>query len=156
MALPAILDRLRTNVAASTGVSSKTVHKGRRYLAERADFERLHSDGTRIHAWYCYRAETEEEQVGTSGLVIRTHTLICDGYYTLLDPEAGTTMTSEEEFDTIIDAVCTTLRDDRTLNSTVQNSSLPAVQVSEWRQIGGFTCHRAIISIDAVERVLTS
>ena len=157
MALPAILARLKVRVEAAAGVSASTVHIGRRYVTERADFENLHSDGTRIHAWYLFRSETDETQEGSQGLVLRNHTLVCDGYYALLDPEKGTSMTSEAAFDVIIDAVMTTLRDDRTLNATVENADLPHLEVSEWRQIGGFTCHRAQITIEnANERVLTS
>jgi len=157
MALPEILARLKVDVQAASGVTAKTVHIGRRYVTERADFEKLHSDGTRIHAWYLYRSETEEEQTGTSGLIERHHTLVCDGYYALLDPAKGTSMTTEVSFDAVIDAVMASVRGDRTLNSTVQNSNLPRVDSDDnWRQIAGVTLHRAVITIeDAVERVLT-
>ena len=158
MALPEILARLKVDVQAASGVTAKTVHIGRRYVTERADFEKLHSDGTRIHAWYLYRSATEEEQEGSAGLVLRKHTLVCDGYYALLDPAKGTSMTTEVNFDAVIDAIMTSLRDDRTLNGTVQDSDLPRVDFdNNWRQIAGVTLHRAVITIEnAEERILTT
>jgi len=154
VALADILARVRSQVAGAAGVSAAQCHLGIRWADDEATFRALFRDAgnSRLHGWMVTRRSTDEEIGGLRNLTRRHHRIEVVGLYSVDDSGAGTTMPSESEFTTVVEAVMTALRTDITLNGTAENSGPPDLLAFEHRVVRGVLCHYATIELEATER----
>jgi hypothetical protein len=154
VALADILARVRSQVAGAAGVSAAQCHLGIRWADDEATFRALFRDAgnSRLHGWMVTRRSTDEEIEGLRNLTRRHHRIEVVGLYSVDDSGAGTTMPSESEFTTVVEAVMTALRTDITLNGTAENSGPPDLLAFEHRVVRGVLCHYATIELEATER----
>ena len=144
------LTTIRAAAAAIIGGVSGigVVHEYLRWATAQDKFLSFFKDAeNKINGCMITRASTPEEESGHTGLNVRGHELKIICIYGLKDDDG-----SEIYFqDTIVEGICTALRENRTLNGTVRHCSPPSVEIVEPRRFGNVLCHYAEIKISAEE-----
>ncbi len=161
--LNSIIGRLRTLIVGVTGIDSAQVSDGRRDLYDAATWEALGWDATssRPSGWYVERIESTPQELdgtGTSYLELRDHRIQIVGWLGVADPQTGTSASSSSKWRTIVEGVCTAIREDlwtsASLGGYAQGGESPAVVADEMIEVEGVTVHRVEIEMTATERIV--
>jgi len=146
MSLTAVRAQVATTIRTVTGIG--TVHEYQRWSSTWPRFLELFKDSNdKINGCMITRVRTPEEESGHTGQDVRAHELKIICIYGLKDED----ITEIYFQDTIVEGICTALREKRTLNGTVRYCSPPSVEIVDIRKFGNMLCHYAEIKITAEE-----
>lgn len=144
-----IREAIRVKLAGVAGIGK--VHDYERFAAREADFQALYKDtDNRIRGWNFYREATREQDLNYSQ-VRRLHSWRLAGFLSFEDADA-----TGKSFDTLIEAIATAFRTDRTLGGLVddikdmdQESGESGIQVESIEPVmfAGVLCHRAKLKL---------
>lgn len=146
MSLTAIRTDIKTIVESVTGIG--TVHEYLRWSNTYDSFLNLFKDASdKINGCMITRFKTGEDAAGGGRMSNRDYGIKIICLYGLKDSDA-----SELIFqDTIVEGICTALKNYKTINNRAATLGLPQVEIVEPRKFGNVLCHYAEITVSVVE-----
>lgn len=147
MSLANIRTQLKTILEGVSGIG--VVHDYERWANDWATFISFFKPAAQsvINGWQITRRSTREEEHAATQ-TYRFHTMVIHGFYSLDDSAA-----SEKTFQDLIETICTTIRQNATLNGAAYHALPPQVAVVEQRKFGDVLCHYGEINVLVEEDV---
>lgn len=167
-----IIDRVVTLIGSHPDVDSRQVHAGFRDLWDPATWEQLFWDRTDdlFSGWQVHRVSSDRLPLEstTAHLEQRPHLIRLIGWLEVDDPQTGQEATSSKSWNTLVEDVCTLIREDLWSDTPLgiancQGGVPPVVTIDEHRDIpmsvdgddlSSTRCHYCEIEFQAIERII--